>query len=256
MVYEGRDHPADVWLGGDSPWVRRIIGISPAPQVESLYNEGIWDSDARVWMGRDVVRTTESDHEQRTSFLLGTPSLIAAGCSMHLVVVFARCQVVMCILHCCMALGRLQMANIERLANDRLAPGDQGPHAAIRATLHEHRTGCRLGKDASLHSEKTSRPFAAWPDLALLLAVAPDEVLYKAVVNMAQLLRDLYHTYQLGPRPQCRAIAAAFREHCAPQSATNYFLFLAEDANCPLQPCRRRVVWAAPWWRAILAVAP
>ena len=101
-------------------------------------------------MGKDVVRTTESDHEQQTSFLLGTPSLKAAGCSMDPVVVIARCRVVICILHCCMSLGRLQMANIERLGNDRLAPANQVTRAAIKATLREHRTGCRLEKDASL----------------------------------------------------------------------------------------------------------
>ena len=71
----------------------------------------------------------------------------------------------------------------------------------------------------------------AWPDLALLLAVAPDQPLYKAVVDMAQLLRHLYHTYQVGPRPQCRAIVAAFREHCAPGSVSHYLLFLKEDAD-------------------------
>ena len=89
------------------------------------------DSDARVWMGKDVVRTTESDHEQRTFFFLGTPSLKAAGCSVYPMVVIVRCRVVVCILHCCMALGHLQMANIERLANDRFAPGDHVPRAAI-----------------------------------------------------------------------------------------------------------------------------
>ena len=99
--------------------MRRITGISPAPQVGSLYNEAIWDCDAHVWMDKDVVRTPESDHERRTSFLLGTPSLKAAGCSVDPVVVIARYRVVMCNLHSCMALGRLQMANIERSANDR-----------------------------------------------------------------------------------------------------------------------------------------
>ena len=107
LVYDARDHPADFWLGGDSPWVRRIIGISPARQVGSLYNEAIGDSDAHDGMGKDAVRTTESDHEQRTSFLLGTPSLKAASCSVDPVVVMARCRVVMCSLHCCMAIGRL-----------------------------------------------------------------------------------------------------------------------------------------------------
>ena len=201
MVYDTRDHPAGVWLAGDSPWVRGINGISPAPQVGSLYYEAIWDSDACVWLGEDLVRTTESDHEQRKSFLLGAPSLKAAGCSVDTVVVMVRCRVIMCILHCCMALGRLQMANIEQLANDRLAPADQVTRAAIEATLREHRTGCHAGNDASPDGEETSRLFAAWPELALLLALAPDELLYKAVVDMAQLLRDLNHTCQVGPGP-------------------------------------------------------
>ena len=147
--------------------MHRVIGISLAPEFGSLYNEAIHDSDARVWMGKDVVRTTESNHEPQTSFLLGTPSLKAASCSVDPVVVIARCRVVMCNLHFCMALGCLQMANIERLANDRLAPGDQVTRAAIEGTLHEHRTGCRLGKDASPDVDETSHLFATWPDLAL-----------------------------------------------------------------------------------------
>ena len=81
VVYDALNHSVDVWLRGDSPWVRRIIGISPAPQVGSLYHDAIWDFDARVWMGTDVVRTTESDHEQGTSILFGTPSLKAVRCS-------------------------------------------------------------------------------------------------------------------------------------------------------------------------------
>ena len=79
----------------------------------------------------------------------------------------------------------VQMANIEWLANDQLAPRDQVTRAAIQAMVHDHRTGCRLGKDASLDGEETSHLFAAWPDLDLLLAVAPDELLYKVVVDIA-----------------------------------------------------------------------
>ena len=178
-----------------------------------------------------MVRTTEADHEQRASFLLGIMSLKAPGCSVDPVLVIVHCLMVMWILHYCMALGRLQMANIERLANDRLAPGDQVTSAAIQATLHEHRTGCQLGKDASPDGEETSRLFVAWRDLALLLAVAPDEPLYKADVDMAQLRRDLYPTCQVGPRPQCRAIEAAFREHCAPGFVSYYLRCLEEDAD-------------------------
>ena len=65
----------------------------------------------------------------------------------------------------------------------------------------------------------------------MLLSVGPEEPLYRAVMGMAKLLKDLYHTYQVGTRPQCRASVAAFREHCAPRSASHYLLFLEEDAD-------------------------
>ena len=81
-----------------------------------------------------------------------------------------------------MALGHLQMANVEGLANDRLVPIDE---AAIQGTSHEQRTACLLGKDAFPDGEATSSLLAAWPDVALLLAVAPDEPLCKTVVDMA-----------------------------------------------------------------------
>ena len=73
--------------------------------------------------------------------------------------------------------------------------------------------------------------FAAWPDVALLLSVGPEEPLFRAMMGMAKLLKDLYHTYQVGTRPRCRAAAATFREHCAPRSASHYLLFLEEDAD-------------------------
>ena len=60
VVFNSHAEAADAWLGGDSPWVCRIIGITPAPQVGSLYNEGIWDSDTAVWRGKDVVRKTKT----------------------------------------------------------------------------------------------------------------------------------------------------------------------------------------------------
>ena len=54
------------------------------------------------------------------------------------------------------------------------------------------------------------------------------------------------HAYQVGPRRQCRSIAAAFREHCAPRSESHYLLFLEEDANRLLED-----IW--PFSRAIFS---
>ena len=61
--------------------------------------------------------------------------------------------------------------------------------------------------------------------------VVLDEPLHTAVVDMVKLLRRLYQFYQVGPRAQCPATPAAFREHYAPRSASYYIFFLEEDAN-------------------------
>ena len=52
VVCDTRDPPADVRLGGDSPWVCRIIGISPSPQAGSVNNEAIWEFN---WLANDRV---------------------------------------------------------------------------------------------------------------------------------------------------------------------------------------------------------
>ena len=72
---------AKVILGGDQPWTRRVIGVSTCPQVGSMFNEGIWNAPAKTWEGSANPRTMEGDEANYTAFLLGTPSLQAAGCS-------------------------------------------------------------------------------------------------------------------------------------------------------------------------------
>ena len=141
---------------------------------------------------------------------------------MNPVVVIARSQVVMCFLHCCMALKRVQMANIEQLANDRLAPGDQATRAAIPATLHEHRTGCRPGKDACPDGEETSRIFAAWSDLACFWQWCYMSRSTRRLLIWHSCCR--YNTCYVGPRPDCRVVAVAFRDHRVPGSVSHYLL--------------------------------
>ena len=44
-------HPCTVWIGGDLPWLKRLLGISTCPQVASLYHEGVWDPVEKVYRG-------------------------------------------------------------------------------------------------------------------------------------------------------------------------------------------------------------
>ena len=99
--------PAEVLLGGDQPWLRRLLGISVAPQVGSIFNEAVRDNTAKQWNG------------------------IAVG--------------------------------------------------------------------------------------------------------LRTLLRTLYSPIPFVPRPSCRPVAAAFREHCCGESGSHYLLFLEEDCDAMLE---------------------
>ena len=66
-------------LGGDQPWKRRVIRVSTCPQVGSMFNEWICSAQMKTWEGSAIPRTMEGDEANYTAFLLGTPSLQAAG---------------------------------------------------------------------------------------------------------------------------------------------------------------------------------
>ena len=98
---------AKVILGGEEPWTRRVIGVSKCPQVGSMIDEEIWNVQKMAWEGRDIPRTREGGEAHYTTFLLGTPSLQAAGCNMQPILCVRRACIVLCILHLAMAMGRL-----------------------------------------------------------------------------------------------------------------------------------------------------
>ena len=102
--------PAAVLLGGDQPWLRRLLGISMAPQVGSIFNQAVRDNMAKRWNGVAARRTTESDTTNHRRYRVTGKSLDAARCTGGPLLVIARNWVFLCILHCCMAMGRLFVA--------------------------------------------------------------------------------------------------------------------------------------------------
>ena len=81
--------------GGDQPWTQRVIRVSTCPQVGSMFNEGTWNAQTKTWEGSANPRTMEGDEANYTAFLLGTPSLQAAGCSMQRILKLPRAWVVL-----------------------------------------------------------------------------------------------------------------------------------------------------------------
>ena len=93
-----------------------MIGVSTCPQVGSIFNKGIWNAQMKTWEGRANPRTMEGDEANYTAFLLGTPSLQAAGCSTHRILKLPRARVVLCISHLTTAMGRLLGEFVDREA--------------------------------------------------------------------------------------------------------------------------------------------
>ena len=105
-----RFHRCDSWvlaavlLGGDELWLPRLLGIRMAPQVGSIFNQAVQDNMARRWDGVDLRTTTESDaaNHRHTG-----KRLDVVGCTAEPLLVMAGNRVFLCILQCCMAMGRL-----------------------------------------------------------------------------------------------------------------------------------------------------
>jgi hypothetical protein len=62
---------ADLQVGGDQPFVRRIVGVSVCTQVGSLYNEGTWQKLVKAWVGQSQKRTLEGNKQWARDFQEG-----------------------------------------------------------------------------------------------------------------------------------------------------------------------------------------
>ena len=76
------------------------------------------EAQKKAWQARCIPRTREGNEAHDTAFLLGIPSLQAAGCSMQPILRLARVCVVLCIRHLTLAVGRLLGEFVDREARE------------------------------------------------------------------------------------------------------------------------------------------
>ena len=105
--------PAALVLGGDQPFIRRLMGASTSPQVGSIYNMGVWDKAATAWLRVKRRHILDNKSAARRQHQVTGRSLDNVGCIAEPHIVVDRCWVFLCILHCSMAIGRLQVAFVE-----------------------------------------------------------------------------------------------------------------------------------------------
>ena len=109
-----------------------------------------------------------------------------------------------------MAMGRLQVAFIEA----RLGHLPKNNTVAVQRVFYRARTGVRLGASASPDREGARALVLTWEELGRLLAYAPEDDEWQAVVAMRDLLRDLYS--DIPPRANLRAAEVALLQGWLP----------------------------------------
>ena len=192
----------------------RLIGVSTSPLVGSIYNMGVWDKVAAAWVNVATRRTLDREEAPRLRYKETGRSLENGGCIGDPHSVVDRCVVFLCILHCCMAIGRLQVAFIETGLVD--LPKENAD--AVQRVLYWARTGVKLGASAAPDGEEARALFLPWEELGPLLDYVPEDGEWQAVVAMCGLLRQLYTDKP--PRGDlCAAeVARACRAHCCKEA--------------------------------------
>ena len=215
-------------LGGDQPFIRRLIGVSTSTQVGTIYNMGMWDKAAAVCLRVDVRRTLDNEAAARHQYQVTGLSLDNGGCVAEPHIVVDRCWVFLCILHCCMAIGRLHVAFVEA----RLESLPKENAEAVQRLLYRARTGVKLGANAAPDGEEARALLLASEEMGPLLAYAPEVPEWQAVVAMRDLLRDLdCDKPPLNDLGAC-AVARQYRAHCCKVAyQCIYLLYVEEDVT-------------------------
>ena len=115
--------------------------------------------------------------------------------------------------------------------------GSHPPEVAgeVLKILYRNRCGVPLGAHNTPDGEDAHNLLRAWEQIAPVLAYVEEDPTWQAVVGLRTLLRSLYSPIPVVPRPSCRLVAAAFREHCCGGSGSRYLLFLEEDCDAMLE---------------------
>ena len=214
----------------------RLIGVSTSPLVGSIYNMGVWDKVAAAWVNVATWRTLDRAEAARRRYKETGRSLENGGCIGDPHIVVDRCVVFLCILHCCMAIGRLQAAFIETRLVDLLKEKAN----AVQRVLYRARTDVKLGVTGAPDGEQARALFLGWEELSPLLDYVPEDGKWQRVVAMCDLLRELYTDTPPPGDLRAAELARAYRAHCSKEAfQSNYLLYLEQYVTEAVANARR-----------------
>ena len=232
-------------VGGDSPWLRHVFGLSVWWGVGSLYTYVMWNAASNQWEHTTTVRSWKGHRKFLKVFHRSRPKATVSdvyGCMrLPLLKVHDRYfSIVMCILHCLISVGKQTTIYVRRYAK-KVAPAVR---AEVQRILTEANTKISVQGKASPKGEETWRPLILWPAMAHLLHV-PRRA-QKAVIAMGKLCAALYSTYHKPSTLKCAKVARRFQEEICPRLRSPYLLWLRRDARRVLDAIR-------PWGCAMFS---
>ena len=128
---------ATVRAGGDSPFVRRMVGLTTHYMCGGWYTEATWDTQSKSWVNTHIELGPERHKSLLADFLAGMPPIQAAGVVGEPLLDLPPLHFFMCILHLCMSMGRFLWAFVKTQAA-ALPPGLESD---LQAILVSRRTG-------------------------------------------------------------------------------------------------------------------
>ena len=232
----GASRRCTIFCGGDSPWLRRLSGVTTHWMAGSLFSYMTWCKSSATWLQQDVDRTTERDEQ-----LLG---LIAPGAKCRPMDIFGvvqrrllkvplrRRHLIPCVLHLLIFVGRQVTALVRRLAKS-VRPSTR---VSVQAILH--RSGCHIALQGTVEpdGEETWCLLKVWEDLAPLLG--GDMRMHTAVVAMYILLGDMYGTMFEEGALQAPEVAQAFQRWVCAAIRSPYINWMLHDVTVTIQAIR------------------
>ena len=217
---------ARVMLGGDSPWLRKVLGISSYFSIGSIPTYATWCDVKGKCEDRKWRRSPKSDKKLYKLHKKGLDCTTAKGCvSEPLLHIEERCKlVVMCILHLVIRVGDYLTKFIRKKCK-HLPPATRD---RVQDRLNCAKTKTSLKGHASPNGEETWLLLANWRHIGK--AMKPPNHVIEVVVQMASLPTALQSWEFNSNALNCKSIGKKFQRTICPTIRSPYLLWLQFDA--------------------------
>ena len=224
-------------VGGDSPWLRHVFGLSVWWGVRSPYTYAMWNGASNQWEHSTTVRSWKGHRKFLNVFHRSRPKATVSDVYRCIRLPLLRMHdryfsIVMCITHCLISVGKQTTVYVRRYAK-KVAPAVR---AEVQRILTEANTKILVQGKASPKGEETWRLLIVWPVIADLLHV-PRRA-RRAVIAMSKLCAALYSTYHKPFTLKCAKVARRLQKEICPRLGSPYLLWLRRDARRVLDAIR------------------